>query len=135
MRYLLDSNACIAILKGSPESVQRRLREELHRRSEVFLSAICSFELWYGVAKSTRREFNRIKLDGLLSGALPTLAFENEDAMYAGEVRARLEEIGRPAGAYDVLIAGQAIRHELVLVTANTREFARIKGLKVENWA
>ena len=135
MRYLLDSNACVAVLKGDPEAVQIRLRRELASGSTVFLSSICSYELWYGVTKSTRREFNRIKLEGLLEGALPTLAFENEDAMYAGEIRARLEEIGKPVGAYDVLIAGQAIRHQLILVTANAREFSRIHGLKIENWA
>jgi tRNA(fMet)-specific endonuclease VapC len=135
MRYLLDTNACIAILKGDPDAVQRRLRQKLKDGSEAFLSSICVFELWFGVAKSARREFNRIKLERLLFGPLPTLAFENEDALYAGEIRARLQETGKPVGAYDLLIAGQAIRHQLILVTANVREFSRIKGLKFENWA
>ena len=134
MRYLLDTNACIAVLNGRPASVEERLGREIIAGTEIYVSAICMFELWYGVAKSARREFNRKRLESFLAGPLMVLPFEVEDAEFAGETRARLEEAGRPAGAYDLLIAGQAIRHQLVLVTANSREFSRVKGLKIENW-
>jgi len=63
------------------------------------------------------------------------LAFEEEDAKLAGSVRAAMESAGKPIGAYDLLIAGQALRHKLTLVTANVREFVRIKGLQWEDWA
>jgi tRNA(fMet)-specific endonuclease VapC len=63
------------------------------------------------------------------------LAFENEDAKFTGRVRAALEAAGKPIGAYDLLIAGQALRHDLILVTANVREFGRIKGLEWRDWA
>ena len=135
MRYLLDTNACIAILNGNPEAVQQRLDREVIARSEVYVSSICLFELWFGVAKSSKREFNRKRLQNFLTGPLLLLSFEAEDAEFSGEIRARLEESGHPAGSYDMLITGQAIRNELILVTANTREFGRIKGLKIENWA
>ena len=63
------------------------------------------------------------------------LAFEPEDAKVAGRVRAALEAVGKPIGAYDLLIAGQALRHQLTLITANAREFSRVKGLEWEDWA
>jgi tRNA(fMet)-specific endonuclease VapC len=63
------------------------------------------------------------------------LAFEEDDASSAGNVRAQLEKAGKPIGAYDLLIAGQALRHELTLVTANTREFGRVRRLDWEDWA
>lgn len=134
MRFLLDTNACIAVINGKPAEVEHRLQREMAAASEIYISAICAFELWYGVGRSARREFNRKRLEAFLGGPLTLLPFDGEDAAFAGELRARLEEAGKPAGAYDLLIAGQAVRHQLVLVTANTREFSRIKGLKIENW-
>ena len=61
--------------------------------------------------------------------------FDGEDARVAGEQRAALETAGRPLGPYDLLIAGQALRREWILVTANVSEFSRVKGLKWEDWA
>ena len=69
-----------------------------------------------------------------LEGPVRVLEFGEEDARYAGEIRNTLERIGRPIGTYDVLIAGQAMSRKLALVTANTKEFARIKGLAWEDW-
>jgi tRNA(fMet)-specific endonuclease VapC len=99
------------------------------------VSSIVVFELWYGVAKSARPETNAQLVETFFAGPVNLLAFEPEDAKVAGRVRAALEATGKPIGAYDLLIAGQALRHELTLVTANVREFSRIKGLVWEDWA
>jgi tRNA(fMet)-specific endonuclease VapC len=98
------------------------------------VSAIAAFELWYGAAKSARPVENANVLDGFFLGPIGILPFESEDSRVAGELRASLERIGKPIGAYDVLIAAQAIRHNLILVTANVKEFGRLKGLKFEDW-
>jgi tRNA(fMet)-specific endonuclease VapC len=101
----------------------------------IFLSSIAAFELWYGVAKSTRHDFNRKRLETFQAGPVVVLPFEDEDAHAAGSIRASLEASGKPIGADDVLMAGQALRHQLTLVTANVSEFSRVKGLSWQNWA
>jgi tRNA(fMet)-specific endonuclease VapC len=133
--YLLDTNACIAIINGSPASPRIRLRKAIDSGAEIMVSTVVSFELWYGVARSARPELNAARVKTFFSGPVVLLAFEEEDARAAGELRAALERNGKPIGAYDVLIAGQALRHEAVLVTANAREFSRVAGLKWEDWA
>lgn len=134
MSYLLDTNACIALINGRPEVVRERFREVLNQGARVAVSSVTHFELWYGVAKSARVEANTERLSVFL-GPLEILPFDEEDARLAGAVRADLERAGRPIGAYDLLLAGQALRHELILVTANTGEFERVRGLRLENWA
>jgi len=101
----------------------------------LLVSSVAVFELWYGVGKSARQEFNRRRLETFLAGPILVLPFENADAQIAGSVRAALESVGKPIGAYDVLIAGQALRHRLTLVTANVSDFARVKGLHWVDWA
>lgn len=92
------------------------------------------FELWYGVAKSSQVLENTERLRILLSGNLDLLDFDDEDARTAGQVRATLEKSGNPIGAYDLLIAGQALRRGLTVVTANTTEFGRVAGLSWQDW-
>jgi len=99
------------------------------------ISSICAFELWYGVAKSARRPANTQQLASFLANWVSLLSFDEEDARFAGDLRAEMEAIGRPIGQYDLLIAGQALRHKMTLVTANTREFGRIKNLQWEDWS
>jgi tRNA(fMet)-specific endonuclease VapC len=101
----------------------------------VAVSSVVALELWYGVAKSARRESNAQLLEKFFAGPLGLLAFEPEDAKVAGRARATFEAAGKPIGAYDLLIAGQALRHGLTLITANSREFGRVKGLAWEDWA
>jgi len=132
--YLLDTNACIAVINGKPRSVRTRLQREFEAQARVFVPVVVAFELWYGVAKSARAAANAQLLTTFLAGPLELLAFDDEDAKVAGAVRASLEGAGKPIGAYDLLIAGQALRHKLTLVTANSREFGRVKGLKWEDW-
>lgn len=135
MKYLLDTNACIALINGRPAAVRTRFQSAIARGTEVSVSAVVVFELWYGVAKSTQQESNTSRLESFLAGPISLLAFDEEDARAAGRIRAVVEKIGRPIGAYDLLIAGQAVRHKLTLVTANGKEFARVKGLVWEDWA
>lgn len=132
--YLLDTNACIAVINGKPQSVRGRLQKELDAEAKVFVPAVVAFELWYGVAKSARPAANAQLLTTFFAGPIGLLAFDDEDAKIAGAVRGALEAAGKPIGAYDLLIAGQALRRKLILVTANSREFGRVKGLKWEDW-
>jgi tRNA(fMet)-specific endonuclease VapC len=134
MDYLLDTNACIALINGQPAAVRTRLQKADAAGARVLISSIAVFELWYGVAKSARTEFNRKRLETFLAGPVTPLPFEDADAETAGSIRATLEGAGKPIGAYDLLMAGQAIRHHLTLVTTNVREFARIKGLSWQDW-
>jgi tRNA(fMet)-specific endonuclease VapC len=135
VKYLLDTNACIALINNRAPAVRPRLQRALAADAKVLVSSVVAFELWYGVAKSARVEANARLLETFFAGPVSLLAFEPEDAKVAGRLRAGLETVGRPIGAYDLLIAGQALRHELTLITANGREFGRVKGLEWEDWA
>jgi tRNA(fMet)-specific endonuclease VapC len=133
--YLLDTNACIALINGTEINVRRRFKRAVARENVILLSSIVAFELWYGVAKSQRKDANTQRLETFLGGPLEWALFDEDDARAAGTVRAELETVGRPVGAYDVLLAGQARRRGATLVTSNTKEFARVQGLKWEDWA
>ena len=133
--YLLDTNACIALIKGEPASVRQRFEREIDSGTSILVSSVIAFELWYGVAKSARREINQALVQKFLAGRVGLLALDFEHARFAGEIRAMLEASGKPIGAYDVLIAGQALCHDFIVVTANVKEFSRIKGLRWEDWA
>jgi len=133
--YLLDTNACIALINGTPAAVRNRFEQAIRGNLRVYISSIVAFELWYGVAKSARTEANTRRVEMLMSGAVIALPFDNEDSRAAGSIRAVLEAAGRPIGAYDYLIAGQAQARQLTLVTANISEFSRVKGLKWQDWA
>jgi tRNA(fMet)-specific endonuclease VapC len=135
LKYLLDANVCIALINERPLSVRTHFDRELSQGSDVYASSVVVFELWYGVSKSLRHEVNAQLLVGFLSGPVHQLAFDEEDARFAGVLRAEMESIGRPVGEYDLLIAGQALRHKMTLVTANAREFGRIKRLSREDWS
>ncbi len=135
MTYLLDTNACIALINGRPAAVRNRLLDVLHNGAQVNVSTIIAFELWYGVGKSQQREANAQRLNTFLARPLGLTFFDEEDARAAGTIRAQIEAAGRPIGAYDLLIAGQAVRHNATLVTSNTKEFARVKELDWEDWA
>jgi tRNA(fMet)-specific endonuclease VapC len=133
--YLLDTNACIALINGHPATVRTRMQKATAGGNHVLVSSVAVFELWYGVAKSTKQEFNRKRLETFLAGPILVLSFEDADARVAGSVRSALESVGKPIGAYDLLMAGQALRHQLTLVTANVSEFSRVKGLVWQDWA
>lgn len=130
----LDTNAVISVINTRPSSVRNRLEQAFVRGEEVRVSSIVLFELRYGIANSTRREHNASRLADFMTGRIEPLAFDAADAEEAGEIRAALEREGRPIGYYDLLIAAQARRRDALLVTANTREFIRVPGLRIEDW-
>lgn len=130
MHYLLDTNACIALLNGRPPSLVDRVRR--HSASVFGLPAPVTYELYYGAFKSRYTDRNLELLDHIAFEVVP---FDAADARAAGAIRANLEAIGRPIGPLDTLIAGQALARDLVLITANTQEFARVQGLNYEDWS
>lgn len=134
MTYLLDTSACIALINGKPAEVRRRFEVVAAAGATIATSSIVTFELWYGVAKSARVDANSERLLAFLGGPIDVLDFTAEDAREAGNVRGALESAGRPIGAYDLLIAGQARRCGAWLVTANTAEFGRVADLQWEDW-
>lgn len=134
MEYLLDTNVCIALINGTSEAVRRRFAEALHAAEQMWVPSVALYELWYGVAKSVQTEANTRRLEMFLAGSVRVLEFGQEDARLAGQIRNTLERIGKPIGTYDLLIAGQAMARKLTLVTANAKEFGRVKGLVWEDW-
>jgi tRNA(fMet)-specific endonuclease VapC len=135
LSYLLDTNTCIALLSSRPAEVRLRFREAVGARAQIFVPTVVVFEMSHGVAKSARPEHNSQRLRDFLIEPVYSLALEQDDAKAAGKVRAEMEAAGRPMGAYDYLIAGQALARNLTLVTSNTREFRRVRGLSLVDWA
>ncbi len=139
MGYLLDTNVCIALINGgksaSSEAVRRRFAKAVESGETIGVPSVSVYELWYGVAKSVQIDANTKRLEMFLSGAVRVLEFGQEDARFAGQIRNTLERAGKPIGAHDLLIAGQAMARKLTLVTANAKEFGRVKGLVWEDWA
>ena len=135
MRYLLDTNVCVGLINENATELRMRFDHARSAGGEMLVSALVAFALWYGVAKSTRQEANARLVESFFAGPVALLPFEEEDARSAGRIRANLQSTGKLIGAYDLLIAGQAIRHELTLVTANVREFGRVTGLTWEDWS
>lgn len=119
----------IALLKGTNLPLASRVRQ--CAPGDLGISAIVTHELYYGAFKSQRVRANLDVLDRL---AFKVLDFTREDSRQAGRLRAELAGQGSPIGPYDVLIAGQAAERGLVLVTRNLKEFARVSGLRCENW-
>jgi tRNA(fMet)-specific endonuclease VapC len=135
MNYLLDTNSCIALMSPATNSVQKRFARASRKGSKFFVPSVVAFELWYGVFKSARQKENTKRCEVFFAGPLDTLPFQATDARMAGELRAELESAGRPIGAYDLLIAGQAVRNKMTLITANISEFSRVKGLVWDDWS
>jgi tRNA(fMet)-specific endonuclease VapC len=135
VNYLLDTNVCIALVNGASREVRARYSRAARAGASLATSAVAVHELWYGVAKSKQVAENARALSLFLSRELVVLDLSAEDARTAGEVRVDLERRGKRIGEYDTLVAGQALARNLVLVTANTRDFNRVKGLSVEDWS
>ncbi|MDR2093808.1 MAG: type II toxin-antitoxin system VapC family toxin [Azoarcus sp.] len=131
LRYLLDTNICIYIINRKPAEVFRHF--EGLPVGEVGISSITGAELAYGVEKSGSAR-NRQALEKFLA-PLEIVAFDAEAMNQYGRLRVRLEKQGTPIGPLDMLIAAHAMALGSVLVTNNLREFGRIPGLTLENWA
>ena len=128
MRYLLDTNAVIALFNHN-KALKAKLKA--CEPADVCISSLVAHELYYGAYKSQRREHNVAKVDSL---PFEVLEFDKEDACKAGEVRATLALAGSPIEPYDVLIAGQALARNLTLISHNVKEFSRIAELSLESW-
>ncbi len=132
MKFILDTNICIYIIKQKPSGVIERFkRAEI---SQIGISSITLSELLYGVSKSSKPEQNQIALTQFVA-PLEILPYGNEAAQYYGDLRAQLEKQGTPIGSLDMLIAAHALSIDCTLVTNNEKEFIRIPNLKIDNWA
>ena len=130
MRYLLDTNTCIDVMRDYA-AVVKRLSEQAP--DDCVLSTITSYELYTGVAKCKSPATEKGRVD-LLLRTVHELAFDLYAARESAAIRAGLETKGQAIGPYDTLLAGHARSAGLVLVTSNTAEFGRVPGLKLENW-
>jgi tRNA(fMet)-specific endonuclease VapC len=130
----LDTNAVIAAINRRNPDLRRRLESVVAAGAPIGIPTIVLFELRYGIARSARPQENAAILAAFLTLDVTPWPFEPEDAEEAGAIRAALERAGTPIGPYDVLIAAQARRRGASLVTANTGEFMRVPGLKIEDW-
>lgn len=131
MRYMLDTNICIFLIRKKSDIVLQRLME--HEPEEICISSVTYAELVHGVEKSKAAEKNRALLTQLLSN-IEVLDFGTKAADEYGNIRANLEIKGYPIGPLDTMIAGHARSLSYTLVTNNTREFNRVEGLAVEDW-
>jgi tRNA(fMet)-specific endonuclease VapC len=132
----LDANAAIALLNERPLSVRARFEQARSSGAVFALSIVVYHELMYGAAASARRLANEEKIAMFVAGGgFSLLPFEEADAREAADIRTYLRRVGAPIGPYDVLIAAQARRRSATLVTSNGREFERVPGLVVADWA
>lgn len=128
--FLLDTDTSIHFMKGNPEVVANFAK---HGPATVFLSAIAYHELLYGALHSGAVQRHLAVIAEFVS-PLTVLPFTQFSAGYSSQVRQTLAAVGQSIGPLDTLIAGHALEHQLILVTANTREFSRVSGLLLENW-
>ena len=131
LRYLLDTNIAIFVLRNRSAQLQARFVEA---RGELAISSVSVAELAYGAEKSERPTENRRAVEEFLA-LLDVLDFDSAAASHSGQIRASLAAAGTPIGGYDVLIAGHARSRGLVVVTNNTCEFERVSGLLIEDWS
>lgn len=132
MMYMLDTDICIYTIKRKPSQVLKRL--ETLQPGMVLMSSITFAELMNGAKKSNFVEDNIRRLEAL-SEIIEVIPFDKDAAIAYGNIRSDLEKKGMIIGGNDLLIAAHAISRDLVLVTNNTREFSRVSGLQLENWA
>lgn len=130
LRYLLDTNFCIRVLRDRPPALRDRFNQAADSLS---ISTIVLTELLHGAAKSARPEHNRTEVERF-AARLEVLAFDADAAGHAADIRADLERRGEVIGGYDVLIAGHARSRGLIVVTGNLGEFRRVEGLRCEDW-
>ncbi|MCB2146524.1 MAG: type II toxin-antitoxin system VapC family toxin [Deltaproteobacteria bacterium] len=131
MKFMLDTNICIYIIKRKPANVIERFKQT--EISQIGISSITLSELSYGVSKSSRPGQNQMALAQFIA-PLEILPYPDDAAHYYGDLRTRLEKMGTPIGSLDLLIAAHALSVGCRLVTNNEKEFARIPNLKIENW-
>lgn len=132
MKFMLDTNICIYIIRQKPMKVLEHFRD--FKIGDIGISAITLAELRYGVSKSLHSQKNQDALDEFVL-PLEVAGFDDRAAQAYGEIRSYLEKQGTPIGSLDTLIGAHAASLGATLVTNNTREFRRIKGLPVADWS
>jgi tRNA(fMet)-specific endonuclease VapC len=130
-RYLLDTNICIYLIKKHPPEVLARFQQI--QLKQLHIPTITLFELYYGIEKNNSQQRNLAALENFIT-PLTIVDFTLDAAKKAAKIRNHLQKQGTPIGAYDIQIAAIAIALNMTLLTNNTREFERVKGLKLENW-
>ncbi len=130
LRYLLDSNLCIRLIRDRQPSLRARFDAEA---AALCISTVVLFELEYGAANSGRVAEGQAQVDAF-ARKLRVLEFDAAAARHSGEIRAALRARGQTIGAYDVMIAGHARSLGLTVVTGNLGEFSRVEGLRCEDW-
>jgi tRNA(fMet)-specific endonuclease VapC len=131
MRYLLDTNICVLLIRQRSQQVLQRLTQ--HPITDIAVSTLTIAELQYGVHKSAQPQQNQQALDYFLL-PLTLLPFDEAAASVYGTIRVYLESQGTPIGAIDTLLASQAVSSSLTFVTNNVREFSRVPNLVIEDW-
>lgn len=131
MRYLIDTCIVSYFVRG-----EHRILEHIKSTppNEICISTITQMEIEFGLALNAVRAKKIRPVMHHFLGSINILPFTNDDAHYAANIRAKLQKLGNPIGAYDVLLAGCALSRDLIFVTANTKEFQRVNGLEIENW-
>lgn len=132
MKYLLDTNICIFVIKQRPSGVVHRFKQ--FAADDLCISTVTLSELRYGADKSGNPPRNHAALD-LFLAPLAITDFDSQCAEFYGTVRSELERRGQPIGPLDTMIAAHALRLRIPLVTNNTKEFARVLGLAIEDWS
>ena len=130
LAYMLDTNICIHVMKAYPPSLRARFNA---LADQLCISSITLGELHYGAEKSARRVENLAAIQHF-AARLDVLPFAAKAAAHYGQLRAELERAGTPCGPHDMQIGGHARSEGLIVVTNNMREFARMPGIRVENW-
>jgi tRNA(fMet)-specific endonuclease VapC len=131
LTHLLDTDVCIEALRRRNQAVARRF---LDHDADLAVSSVTVSELMYGAERSSRRDHDHRAITEFLA-MVTVLPLDEIDATQAAAIRAELARVGTPIGGYDVLIAGQARARSLIVATGNLAEFARVDGLRVENWS
>lgn len=131
MKYSLDTDTCIEYLNNPDSHVGRHLRR--HLPLEIVVCSVVRAELWYGVLRSRNPREAGATVRAFLA-PLQSMPFDDEASVIYGEIRSQLAQTGTPIGPNDLLIAAIAKVRRLTLVTHNTREFSRVRGLALEDW-
>ena len=131
LKYLLDTDIAIYTVKNKPKVVRDAF---IAHEGQLCISAVTQMELIYGAEKSSDPARNLREVEGFLA-RLDVLPFDGDAATHTGQIRAELARTGKPIGPYDQMIAGHARSKGLILVSNNVKEFARVPGIRLENWA
>ena len=132
MKYFLDTNICIYFLKGKNLSLKKKLLS--HKPTDIKIPSIVKAELLVGAEKSERKKENFDKINRLLL-PLEVIGFNDLESIEYSKIRASLEKKGEVIGPNDIITASIVKANNGVLVTNNTKEFKRVKGLKIKDWS